>query len=298
MPVRVIGRLIPQPVRAGRLEAPRDAAPWLDPEMTTFEGGLVMAFGARFYREFLAWRSPWTLAESGVLAALCLLAGTAFGMLELADEIQQGDTRNFDTAILLAFRNPADLADPIGPRWVEVMMKDLTSLGSTAVLALITLAAVGYLIIERKYHAMLFVIAAVGGGTLLSFGLKLGFERPRPDLVAHGAEVFTASFPSGHAMMSTVTYLTLGALLARVQRRHRIKLYFLGVAVAISLIVGVTRVYLGVHWPTDVLAGWTVGAAWGLACWLVALWLQGRGQLETGGPESEPAAVRPEAAAD
>lgn len=243
----------------------------------------------RFFRELLAWRSSWTLAEFGVLAALFLLAGAGFGILELADEINQGETRDFDTAILLAFRNPADLADPIGPRWMEVMMKDLTSLGSTAVLALITVAAVGYLVIERKYHAVLFVIAAVGGGTLLSTLLKLGFERPRPDLVAHGAEVFTASFPSGHAMMSTVTYLTLGALLARVQQRHRIKLYFLAVAVIISLIVGITRVYLGVHWPTDVLAGWTVGAAWGLACWLVAIWLQGRGELETGAPRESSA---------
>lgn len=232
----------------------------------------------------LAWRPSWTRAEFQVLAALGVVAGTAFGIAALANEISEGETRGFDTAILLAFRNPADLADPIGPWWVEVMMKDLTSLGSTAVLTFITLAALGYLLIERKYSAALFVVAAIGGGTLMSTLLKLGFERPRPDLVAHGAQVYTASFPSGHALLSAVTYLTLGALLARMQEQQRIKLYLLSVAVILTLAIGVSRVYLGVHWPTDVLAGWSVGAAWALSCWLVAIWLQRRGEIEPSTP--------------
>lgn len=229
------------------------------------------------------WHAWWDWAEFQILSAVLVIAGTAFGILKLASEINEGETRSFDTAILLAFRNPADHADPIGPWWLEVMMKDLTSLGSTAVLTLITIAVLGYLLIERKNAAALFVLIAICGGALLSTLLKIGFERPRPDLVAHAADVYTASFPSGHALMSTVVYLTLGALLARLHGRRRIKLYFLTVAVLLSAIVGVSRVYLGVHWPTDVLAGWAIGAAWALACWLVASWFQRRGEIELEG---------------
>ena len=129
-----------------------------------------------------------------------------------------------------------------------------------------------------------FVIAAVVGGTLLSTALKMGFERPRPDLVPHGTRIYTASFPSGHAMLSAVTYLTLGALLARVQKRRRVKALLLGLAILITLLVGMSRVYLGVHWPSDVLAGWCVGAAWAALCWFVALQLQRRGEVERADP--------------
>jgi undecaprenyl-diphosphatase len=110
--------------------------------------------------------------------------------------------------------------------------------------------------------------------------LKEFFERPRPDLVPHGAEVFTASFPSGHAMMSAVVYLTLGALLARVETGLRVKAFVLSVSVLLTVLVGISRVYLGVHWPTDVLAGWTVGAAWAVMCWLIARVLQRKGRVE------------------
>ena len=195
-------------------------------------------------------------------------------------------TRDFDEAVLLALRSPADPADPVGPRWVEEMVRDVTSLGSTAVLTLITIAVLGFLIMDRKRGAAWLVLVSIAGGTALSTALKLGFERPRPDLVAHLVEVHTLSFPSGHAMLSAVTYLTLGALLARVQPRRRLKAYILSVAVALTLLVGFSRVYLGVHWPTDVLAGWCAGAAWAMGCWLVAAWLQSRGQVEQDGPET------------
>lgn len=239
------------------------------------------------WRQVIGWRPAWTIGEFSVLAALCLIAGTGFGVLKLAGEINQGETHDFDTAILLAFRNPADLADPIGPWWLEQVMKDITSLGSSAVLTIITVIALGYLLIERKYHAAAFLLVAMLGGTALSTLLKLGFDRPRPDLVAHGAQVYSASFPSGHALMSAVAYLTLGALLARVQKGHRAKIYFLAVAVVLTLLIGVSRLYLGVHWPTDVLAGWCIGAAWALTCWLIAYWLQRRGEME--GSESRTA---------
>jgi undecaprenyl-diphosphatase len=229
----------------------------------------------------------WARRELAVLVALALAAGAIWGFAELADEVLEGETRAFDEAILLALRSATDHADPLGPGWLEDSMRDITALGSTVVLTFVTFAVAGFLVLERKAHAALFVVLAVGGGMLLSTLLKMGFDRPRPDLVPHGATVYTASFPSGHSMLAAVAYLTLGALLARVQPRRRLKLYLLGLAILLTVAVGVSRVYLGVHWPTDVLAGWTLGAAWALACWAVALWLQARGRVEKEGPDPE-----------
>ena len=214
------------------------------------------------------------------LAVLCLAAAIAWGFVELADEVLEGETREIDSLLLLALRSAKDPSDPLGPQWVEEMARDLTALGSFGVLALLTAAAVGYLVLAAKRHAAIAVLAAVAGGVVRSTALKLGFDRPRPDLVPHAVEVYTASFPSGHSMMAAVTYLTLGALLARVEGDWRLKLYWVGIALLLTLLVGFSRVYLGVHWPSDVLGGWALGATWALACWIVMQWLQRRGTVE------------------
>ena len=213
-------------------------------------------------------------ASLAVIAALILLFG------KLAGEVLDGDTRSFDEFLLRALRNPADLADPIGPAWLEGMVRDITSLGSFSVLTIVTLSAVGYLLFDGKRGAAAFVLFAILGGAVLSELLKHIFARPRPELVAHLVDVHTASFPSGHAMSSAVTFLTLGALLTRIQSRRRLKIYLLSLAIFLTLLVGASRVYLGVHWPTDVLAGWCAGAAWAMGCWLLATWLQSRGRIE------------------
>jgi undecaprenyl-diphosphatase len=218
--------------------------------------------------------------EIGPLAAVLLAAGSALAFGKLAEEVLEGDTRTFDRTMLLALRDPADLSDPVGPVWVEEMARDVTSLGGTAVLVLVSVAVIGFLLMVRKRGAALLVLGSIGGGVLLSTILKNVFERTRPDLVPHAVHVYTASFPSGHAMLSAVTYLTLGALLTRVQPQRRVKAYLLTVAVVLTVLIGVSRVYLGVHWPTDVLAGWCIGSAWAMLCWLAALWLQRRGQVE------------------
>jgi undecaprenyl-diphosphatase len=136
------------------------------------------------------------------------------------------------------------------------------------------------LLVDEKRAAAVLVFASVGGGALLSILLKLMIDRARPDLVPHLADAYTASFPSGHAMLSAVVYLTLGALLSRVEGAARVKIYVLTVAVFLTFVIGISRVYLGVHWPTDVLAGWCAGAAWATLCWRVALALQRRGEVE------------------
>ena len=218
--------------------------------------------------------------ELPVLLLIAAASGCLWAFIEIAEEVSEGETRALDKALLLALRDPVDAADPIGARWLEELARDFTALGGVGVLSLITGASVAYLLLMGKRHAALLLFIAVAGGLLLSTLFKAGFERPRPDLVAHLATVYTASFPSGHSMLSAVTYLTLGALLARMHRAARVKAFILGAAILITAVVGVSRVYLGVHWPTDVLAGWVAGAAWASACWLAALWFQRRGKVE------------------
>jgi len=251
--------------------------------------------GSRPYARSMSVLSParrlWLrlrLNEIGPLMSLAVCGFSAWAFIALAGEVFEGETRAFDSAILLALRNPQDLADPIGPGWVEEGARDITGLGGYTILTLVTLATLVYLLMARKRGAALLVAVAVVGGMLLSTGLKLGFERPRPELVPHATRVYTASFPSGHATLSAVAYLTLGALLARVQERRRIKAFIMGLAVAITLLVGLSRLYLGVHWPSDVLAGWAIGAAWASFCWFVTLQLQRRGQVEKPGETSPP----------
>lgn len=206
-----------------------------------------------------------------LLGGLIIVVGM-WGLFELSEVARLTTPHGLDTRILLAFREAGDPSNPIGSQRVEGLVRDLTALGGTALLVLITALVIIYLLIAGKWQIALFVLAAVGGGQIVSTLLKLGIDRPRPDLVPHLMVETSRSFPSGHAMMSAVTYLTLGALLARVVPERRLKIYFLVVAVVLTLVVGVSRIYLGVHWPSDVLAGWCAGFAWAIGCWLIARW--------------------------
>lgn len=217
-----------------------------------------------------------TRLEKSVLASIVFAATALFGFAELADDVSEGDTHELDAMILLALRDADDLSDPWGPSWLEEAMRDVTALGSTVVLSAIALSVAGMFLLTRRRMIAFLILATVGGGIAVSNLLKMSFERPRPDLVPHLSTVHSLSFPSGHAMMSAVVYLTLGALLARVYPDVRVKAYLLGLATLATVAVGISRVYLGVHWPTDVLAGWAVGAAWATCCWLLMLWLQSR----------------------
>ncbi len=207
--------------------------------------------------------------ELSVLLAGFLAAAGLWGFLELAEAVREGEAHDLDTRILLFFRTPGQPDDPLGPVWLEEAMRDITSLGSTVVLVLIVLATLFYLLLIGRSRSAAFVLVSVGGGQILSSLLKTGIDRPRPELVSHLVEVSTLSFPSGHAMLSAVTYLTLGAILAPILPGLVTRIYVLGLAVLLTLMVGVSRIYLGVHWPSDVLAGWCAGFAWAMLWWLV-----------------------------
>ncbi|WAC17945.1 phosphatase PAP2 family protein [Luteolibacter sp. SL250] len=207
---------------------------------------------------------------------LLVIAGSLWGFTEISDEIGEGDAHSLDRQILLSMREPGNPSDPIGSVKLEEMGRDLTALGGFTILTGLTVSAAGVALVMRKRRLAGIITVAVMGGMILTTFVKRGFDRPRPDLVPHGVVVTNASFPSGHAMMAAVVYLTLGLLLARIQPLRPLRLYIVALSVMITLLVGVSRVYLGVHWPTDVLAGWTLGAAWALAFWLIAIRLEQR----------------------
>lgn len=218
--------------------------------------------------------------EFRILIAFLAAALIGFLFLHLASEVGEGETLAIDRALMLALRTPGNPAVPRGPAWLLKGMTDLTSLGGMSVLGLLTALVAGYLAAAGKRAMALFVVLSVVGGALLGTLLKGVFIRARPDIVPHLVAVSTMSFPSSHAMDSAITYLTLGALLARAEPRRGVRLYIVAAALALTLMVGFSRVYLGVHWPSDVLAGWAVGAAWALFCSAIGATLQRRRRLE------------------
>jgi len=214
-----------------------------------------------------------------LLIVLAILLG-ACGFIAVAMGVKAGVTRNIDEMLLRAPRDAGDPARTLGPAWLEEVARDLTAIGGIAALSLVAAAVSGYLLICRKDGALALLLAATLGGLLLSTLLKERFERPRPAVVPHKSLVMTSSFPSGHSLNSAVVYLTLGSLLAGLSRERRLKLYFFSVALLLTFLVGVSRVYMGVHYPTDVLAGWCAGLVWALLCGLVARRLRRRGLVE------------------
>jgi len=218
--------------------------------------------------------------EKRVLVAGLLAVGSLWAFLAIAEEVHEGETQAFDEWVLRKLREPDDPSQPIGGIWVEETARDITALGSVTVLLLVTAAVSIGLALQKKRGAMWLVIGATLGGGILSTALKDAFGRQRPTVVPHLTDVLTASFPSGHAMLSAVVYLTLGALLARMVANPWARAWCLIVAMGITVLVGISRVYLGVHYPTDVLGGWAAGMAWALGCWLLARRLQRRGKVE------------------
>jgi undecaprenyl-diphosphatase len=220
------------------------------------------------------------MSDAVFLVRALALVAAVWAFLVIAGAVSQGATREVDETLIRAFREPGNPAVLRGPDWVEGSVRDITALGSMTVLVLFTLAVAVFLGVRRQRHALVLVVVASLGGLLISNGLKLVFQRPRPDLVPHLARVDSMSFPSGHAVSSAVIYLTLGALLSQLVQPRNQKAYFLAVAGVLTFLVGLSRIVLGVHYPSDVLAGWAVGLAWALICWMAAAYLQRRGTVE------------------
>ena len=219
-----------------------------------------------------AWRRLTSLERHELTWLLVGLGGCIllFAFLRLAGEVMGGETMAFDRRILLAFRKADDPSLPIGPAWVTSALFDLTALGGPTLIALVVLTVVGFLVVQARYWTAFFVFMTAISGELVSYAMKSVFARPRPGITPHLREAFSSSFPSGHAMQSAIIYLTLGAMLMRITSGRLTKIYCFTVAMLLTFLVGLSRVWLGVHYPTDVIAGWIIGLIWASVCWLVA----------------------------
>ncbi|MBU53928.1 MAG: phosphoesterase [Deltaproteobacteria bacterium] len=222
-------------------------------------------------RRFFGTITTWLYQREPVMLlwALCLIVGLS-AFTALAIEVQEGDTQSFDTFVIKSLRTPTDPNISIGPKWLKELGRDVTALGGSAALVLLTFAAGGYLWLNRRYRLLVFLLSSITSGGTIMLLLKKLFSRPRPDIVPHFTQIYTSSFPSGHSMMSGLVYLTLGTIIASATTDKRTKIYVLSWAFLLAFLVGVSRVYLGVHYPTDVLAGWIAGLLWAIFSWFMA----------------------------
>jgi undecaprenyl-diphosphatase len=225
-------------------------------------------------------RRPRDRQELSILVGAILILALIWIFATLAGEVMEGDTRQFDEWVLGALREPADPGLLRGPKWLASGAQDLTALGSPTVLGLTVLVVTGYLFLHGLYRNGMFIFVASVGGWVLNWLLKAAFARSRPDIVPHLREVMSSSFPSGHALTSAAVYLTLGALLMRIAEGRLAKYYCIAIAMLLTFLVGSSRVFLGVHYPTDVVAGWLIGLSWALLCWVVERTLERRAGLK------------------
>lgn len=214
-----------------------------------------------------------------VLAAL--VGAGLYAFLAIADEVSENEIEQIDNYLFMLFRSPQDPSTPLGPEWLREAMIEITSLGGYPLLVIIVALVIGFLMISRLFGPALFVFLSIVSGTAVGQLLKVLYDRPRPDLVEHLVTTHTASFPSGHATMSAVVYLTLAALIVQFVERTNVRVYVMTMAVLLTLAIGISRIYLGVHWPSDVAAGWALGVAWAslsvLVVRLLELWRSRRG---------------------
>lgn len=211
--------------------------------------------------------------EFKLLVSLLGILAAVWGFLLLANAVRGGTIQEIDEAILLSLRQPGRVELPRGPAWLHEVMRDITSLGGGTVITLTTLSVVGFLMLNRKYRSLVLLLIATVGGVLLEVGLKSLVGRGRPTVVPHLMTAYSLSFPSGHSMMSVVVYLTLAAILAPLLKSRPARIYVVGMALFVSMLIGVSRVYLGVHYPSDVLGGWLLGLAWATLCWMAESYL-------------------------
>ncbi len=209
-------------------------------------------------------RFAWVMLAASLAIFLILSLTAPGGAFEAAE-------REF----LLSLRNGDDPALLNGPGWLLYFVQNITALGGWPVLTVFSLALAGALMVQKQWSFLLVLLAVVIGETIITGVLKGFFDRTRPDFLPHLISASSKSFPSGHSASAAAVYFTFGLAIANVVKQRAIRRYALGASLVIVFLIGASRVFLGVHYPSDVIAGWCVGAAWASAVWLAA-WRMGR----------------------
>ncbi|HEX2964132.1 MAG TPA: phosphatase PAP2 family protein [Ignavibacteriales bacterium] len=220
-----------------------------------------------FYSRILG---PYASSEIKIVFTILLMTLGILAFLVITGIVVSGNTRHIDEMVIQSLREPGSPSKPRGPYALIGIMRDITSLGGATFVTLITVIVAIYLILERKRRSLMLVLLATLGGGLLESILKTLIARQRPGPLFQLMPEYSHSFPSGHSMMSAVVYLSLAVLLARIQKRRIIRIYVVIVALFLTFIIGISRIYLGVHYPTDVLAGWALGLAWASFVWFLS----------------------------
>lgn len=209
---------------------------------------------------------PWLLRAAAAVAAAVLLLAV------VGDAIEDGAHFAFDRAILLWARGGSAHGVPIGPDWFRAAMLDITAIGGVTVLVLMVTLVAGFLAIGRHWLTLSLVLGGTISGSIAVSIAKGLVGRARPTVTDHLVSVASQSFPSGHAANSAIVYLTMATLLSQLVESRAARTYLFAAAALIVTAIGASRVYLGVHWPSDVLAGWAFGTLWAVAWWAIGAW--------------------------
>lgn len=218
------------------------------------------------------WRSR---PEMLLILALAIATSIALAVYKFTSEVVEGDTDAFDRHVLIAIR-AATAGHGAGLDFLRMAMRDITALGNLTNLTLVVILSAGFLVSVRRTGLAIMLVGEVLAGTTLVALLKAVVARPRPDVVAHLTTFKSESFPSGHAADSAIVYLSLAILLARIVPTRAARIFVVGAAGGLTFVIGMSRLYLGVHWPSDVLAGWAIGSGWAIVIALLTQWTMAR----------------------
>lgn len=209
-------------------------------------------------------------ADKKVILTIFFVAFALYLFIEFSSEMKEGELTAIDNFILAALRDPNDPGKLIGPVWLLWFMQEISHLGGIYAMSSITAISALLFALKKRFRTLLCFLISISGGTLIMLLLKHFFNRPRPSVVPHLAEFTLGSYPSGHSMVSAIVYLTLGVLLARSTKSLKLRIIYLVTAGLLTFLIGISRCFLGVHYPSDVLAGWCAGVLWAALSYLLA----------------------------
>jgi undecaprenyl-diphosphatase len=221
-------------------------------------------------RDRLGWRAL-VRREREIVILLVGVAACLLLFRQIAEIVEEGRANAFDLRVLHTLRPVGLPHDSLGWIWANIGASDLSAMGSISVLTYIVVLVSGLFLGLKRWREAALLFLASAGGLIMTVGLQDLFNRPRPPLTLEEAAGLNASFPSGHALLSATVYLTLGTLIGHFADRRFVRFYALGAAVVLTVIIGVSRIFLGMHWCTDVLAGWCIGLGWALTWRAIAL---------------------------